>query len=360
MPLKPKLSTMAKSFPPKTMRAWQYSSTKGGIEKNLRLNSNIPTPIPKANQHLVQILACALNPVDYKIPEIGLVSRFVINKPAIPCVDFSGAIVTPAPGSDLKPGQLVFGIPSKHPLESGAMGEYLAASADNVVALPEGVKPVDAAGVVVAGVTAYQSIIPRVKKGDSIFINGGSGGTGCFGIQMAKIAGCHVTTTCSSRNIELCKSLGADEVIDYTKGSVRDILKKGERRFDHAVDNVGTNEDLVWYCHEFMKPGAVFVKVAGTLTVGGMLKGGLGKRLPATLGGIKGTVEGFWPQVNVEELKTIVGWMAEGKLRATNDTVFAYEEGNKAFEKLKSGRARGKVVVDVALETYKEAWGEKA
>jgi len=346
---------MANSIPPATMRAWQYSSTKGGIEKNLILSTSVTLPTPKPNQHLIQTLACAMNPVDYKIPELGLIARFMIPKPAIPCVDFAGVIVTPASGSSLRKGQLVFGFPGKTPLETGAMGEFLAASTLAVVEIPEGLKPEDVAGIGVAGLTALQSIVPRVKKGDSIFINGGSGGTGAFGIQIAKIVGCHVTTTCSARNVELCKDLGADEVIDYTKGSVFKQLKKRQRRFDHAVDNVGSDENLVWNCHEFMKPGATYVKVAGDLSLTGMIKGGVGKKLPGALGGIRGNVVGFWPKPDGKDLVTIAEWMKEGKLRAVIDTVYKFEEGVRAFEKLKSGRARGKIVVDVALETYREA-----
>lgn len=98
----------------------------------------------------------------------------------------------------------------------------------------------------VAGLTAYQSIVPRVKQGDRVFINGGSGGVGCFGIQLAKVVGCHVTTSCSERNVELCRRLGADGVVDYTKVSVADALKEKGWKFDHVVDNVGTNEELIW------------------------------------------------------------------------------------------------------------------
>ncbi|KAE8443898.1 hypothetical protein EG329_001307 [Mollisiaceae sp. DMI_Dod_QoI] len=347
---------MTKSFPPQTMRAWQYSSIKGGLERNLKINPSAPLPKPSPNQHLVQIITAALNPVDYKPAENPLVGRLLIPKPATPCVDFSGCIVTPASGSSFKPGQLVFGVSGSSPLAGGALREFNVATLNAVAAVPEGLDPIHAATIGVAGLTSYQSIISRVKQGDKIFINGGSGGTGVFGIQIAKIVGCHVTTTCSTRNVELCRSLGADVVVDYTKGSVLEALKSSGAKFDHVVDNVGTDEELVWKCHEIMKPGAAYLKVAGDLSLHGMVDGLKRKVLPRALGGIKGKIEGFWPKPNVDHLNQIAEWMKEGKIKAVIDHQYSFEEGAKAFEKLKTGRARGKIVVDVASETYKKAW----
>jgi NADPH:quinone reductase-like Zn-dependent oxidoreductase len=347
---------MAKTFPPNTMRALQYTSTKGGIEKNLKINPSSPLPKPAPNQHLIQILAVALNPVDYKLPELPLVSRFLISKPATPCVDFAGCMVIPASGSNLKPGQLVFGVSGSSPLSGKALREFNIATQEAVAAIPEGLKPVDACTIGVAGLTAYQSIVPRVKKGDRIFINGGSGGVGAFGIQIAKVICCHVTTTCSGRNMEFCKSLGADEVVDYTKGSVANVFKENGWKFDHVVDNAGGNDELVWRCGEFLKPGAVYVKVAGDLSLHGIIDGFKRKILPGAFGGVKGKIEGFWPKPSVEDLNRIAGWMQEGKVKAVVDHQFTFEEAPKAFEKLKTGRARGKIVVDVASETYRKAW----
>lgn len=262
--------------------------------------------------------------------------------------------MTPASGSNLKPGQLVFGVSGSSPLSGGALREFNIATKDAVAAVPEGVSVVDACTIGVAGLTAYQSIVPRVKRGDRVFINGGSGGVGCFGIQIAKVVGCHVTTSCSERNMELCRSLGADEVVDYTKGSLVDVFKEKGWKFDHVVDNVGTNEELIWRCGKFLNRGAVYVKVAGDLSLHGAIDGFKRKVIPGALGGVKGKLEGFWPKPNVEDLERMAAWMQEGKVKAVVDHTFAFEEASKAFEKLKTGRARGKIVVDVAVETYKK------
>lgn len=342
---------MATSSPsaPSTMRAWQYTSTRGGLEKNLHLNPSAPLPIPKADQHLIRILFTALNPVDYKPAEMPLVTRF-LSKPITPCIDFVGTIVTPAPTSELKAGQLVFGVAGTTPIAGGALREFAVASTKGTVALPENVSPLDAVTIGVAGLTAYQTIVPRVKSGDKIFINGGSGGTGAFGIQIAKAVGCHVTTTCSTPNVELCKSLGADRVIDYKTEKVVEALTGSGTEFDHAIDNVGTNKELIWRCGEYLKPGAVIIKVAGDFSVSGLVDTTKRKLWPGWMGGMKGTVEGFFTQAKPEQLTRIAEWMGEGKVKAVVDRRFAFEEARDAFERLKTGRARGKIVVDVAGE----------
>ena len=334
------------------MKIWQYSSTKGGLENTLRLNPAAPLPNPNPSQHLVQILAAALNPVDYKPAEIPFVGRLLVPKLATPGIDFAGRIVTPAANSSLKSGQLVFGGCGTSPLAGGALAEFALVEAKNAVALPEGVDPLDAGTLAVAGLTAYQSIVPRVKRGDWVFINGGSGGTGSFGIQFAKAVGCHVTTTCSTPNVSLCKSLGADEVVDYKQENVIEALKASGRKFDHAVDNVAMDKYLYWRSHEYMKPGAAYVLVGGApafAAISDLLKR---KTLPVFLGGIKGKIENFWPAAKSEDMEQIAQWIKEGKVRVLIDQKFGFDEVPKAFEKLKTGRARGKIVVDVALETY--------
>lgn len=333
------------------MRAWQYSTTKGGLEKNLQINASATVPKPKSEQHLVKIIATALNPVDYKPAEVALVSRLAISKPATPGIDFVGTVVTPAPGSHLKAGQLLFGMAGSSPIAGGSLAEFNICKVKNAIALPDGVDPIDAASVGTAGVTAYQSIVPRIREGDKVFINGGSGGTGIWGIQIAKAKGCHVTTSCSTKNVELCKNLGADRVLDYKKESVLEALKGSGHKFDHAVDNVGSDKQLIWNCHQFMQPGAAYVMVGGAPTLGDLADNIKRKVLPGFLGGLKGKVEGFWPVPKPEDLQQIGEWMQSGRIRTVIDQRFPFDQAPQAFEKLKTGRAVGKIVIDVASET---------
>lgn len=335
---------------PSTMRASQWTTIKGTIEKSLELNNNAALP-KTANslgkdQTLVKVHYAALNPVDYKLPEAPIVGQMAISKPASPCMDFAGVVVKTT-RSDLKPGQAVFG--KTEPPLFGAMAEYLVAGRDGTIALPEGVKPEEAACVGVAGLTAYQCIVPNVKSGDKIFINGGSGGTGSFGIQMAKAMGCEVTTTCSGPNVELCKSLGADEVIDYRNEDALEIFTRAGKRFDLIVDFVGSPE-LYWQAHYFTKPTAKVVNVGATMTMDFFRRLLPIFLLPKFLGGGSLKYEFLTCHAKENDFKQIGQWMAEGKVKPVIAETFSLEDVPKAFETLKTGRVRGKLVVKVSNE----------
>lgn len=348
---------MTAPFPPPTMKSWQYSSIVGGLEKNLRINSVTPVPKPKSDQHLVHVAAAALNPIDYKLAENPWVHRFLFSKPATPGMDFAGRIVTPAAGSSLKSGDRVFGVAGKS-LIGGALAEFALTAKQSTIPLPNNINLIDAATMGVAAVTAYQSIVPKAKKGDMIFINGGSGGTGVFGIQMAKAIGCHVTTTCSTPNIDLCKSLGADKVVDYKKIGVIDELKTSGNKFDLIVDNVATDPGLYWNCHEYMKPGADYMMVGGTPTLGFLATFLKMNLLPSFLGGGQRKIVAVLAKMKPEDLERIAKWMEEGKVKAIIDQKFPFEQSIEAFGRLKTGRAKGKIVIDVASETYRKAWSD--
>ena len=336
-----------------TMKAWQYSGTKGGLDKNLRLNKSAPIPTPKPDQLLIQVLAIALNPIDYKPAEFRLLSRLAIPKPATPGLDFVGYLVTPAAGSSLKPGQLVHGVVGLSPLAGGGLAEYALSRPEQVTPVPDGIDRIDAATLGVASLTAYQTIVPYVKPGDKIFVNGGSGGVGIFSIQIAKAVGCSVTTCCSTPNVELCKSLGADVVIDYKKQSVLEALKSSGVKYDHVVDNVGTDFSLYWKCHEYTKPDAIFMNVAGHVTFRYFWDSLLRKTWPSFLGGGKRKSQGFFAEAKTDQLQQVTSWMKEGKIRTLVDQKFAFEEAPKAIAKLKTGRARGKIVVEVSTDAFK-------
>ncbi|KAI5241675.1 NAD(P)-binding protein [Aureobasidium subglaciale] len=338
---------MAASIP-STMRASQWTSIPNSIEKSLKVNNN--AALPKSakslgkDDTLVKVHYVALNPVDYKLPEAPIVGRIAISKPASPCMDFAGVVVKTS-RSDLRPGQAVFG--KTEPPLFGAMAEYLVAGRQGTIALPDGVKPEDAACVGVAGLTAYQCIAPNVKSGDKIFINGGSGGTGSFGIQFAKALGCEVTTTCSGPNVELCKSLGADEVIDYRTQNVHETLKRSGKQFDHIVDFVGSPE-LYWQAHDFSKKEAKVVNVGATMSLDFFRRLLPIFILPGFLGGGKMKYEFLTCRAKEDDFKQIAKWMAEGKVKPVIGEMFSLEEVPKAFEKLKTGRVRGKLVVKVS------------
>jgi NADPH:quinone reductase-like Zn-dependent oxidoreductase len=339
---------MATATFPSKMRAWKYASAAGGLEKNLTLHTSEALPKPGPDQHLIKVLAVGLNPVDFKPAEAPFVGRFAVKKPATPGFDVAGRIVTPADGSSLEPGQLVFGAASTNPLAGGGLAEYVAAPAKTLVPVPTGVSPLVVAGAPVAAVTAHGSIVPYVHAGSRLFINGGSGGVGTYGIQIAKAMGAHVTVSCSTKNVDLCRSLGADEVLDYTQSPLLEQLESVARKvrpFDHIVDNVFNDPALYFQAHTYSSASAKFVEVASGPTLG-FLRFALGALLwPSWIGGGRRKFVLGYADIKSEHLEQIGKWIAGGEVKPVTDQVFAMEEAVEAFRRLKTGRARGKVIV---------------
>jgi len=333
------------------MKAWQFSATKGGLEKHFTFNPSASAP-PSSKlspeQVLIEVISMSLNPVDYKIPELPLVGRLLIPRPASPGIDFCGRVLsTGSAASSLFPNQTVFGRLDA-PTRFGTMGEYIIAPLAGTAPLPPGIDPDHAAAIGTAALTAYQCIIPHAKADDHIFINGGSGGTGTFGIQLAKAIGCHVTTTCSTPNIQLCKDLGADEVIDYkTTDIVRELKARGQA-FALAVDNVGTPPELYKAADVYLKEGAKFVQVGAPMSVGAVWTIVSRMAWPTVLGGGRRAYEMLQVKNEREHLVRIGEWMQEGKVKSVIDSVFESRDAPKAYEKLKEGRAKGKIVVHVS------------
>lgn len=187
---------------PSAMKAWQWSRCSDTLENSIVLNHSVLLPTAKrslaSGESLVQVHVAALNPVDYKFAELPIVGRMAIPKPATPGLDFAGRVVEVGSDCKVEVGQLVFG--KLEPKQQfGTLGEYIVGSKEGTVPIPDGVSLEDAATVGVCGLVTYQCLAPNVKADDRVLINGGSGGTGTFAVQIAKALGCHVTTICSGK-----------------------------------------------------------------------------------------------------------------------------------------------------------------
>ena len=354
---------------PATMKAIQYSSTRDGFLPSLRFNTSAPLP-PTAhslapNTILVQVLTASINPAEYKFLSIPFVETFFVKPDTTPGMDFAGKCVasnlsSPPASTDPKVGDLVFGrLAGPLAARIGSLAEYTVVPRSSCVRLPGSVKVDEAAGVGTAGLTAYQSLVPYLPpapatsqppaKPKKVFINGGSGGVGTYGIQIAKAMGSYVVTSCSTSNIALCKDLGADHVIDYkTQDVLAELIKVGG--FDLVVDNVQVPRVLYWRSHLFMdvRDGR-WMQVASEPAVSDAVF--LYKRMwwPALLGGGKVKFGFLWLKNRPEDLMQIAEWMADGKLRGVVEGRFKFDlDGVKeAYERLMTGRARGKVLVEV-------------
>ncbi|KAL5332260.1 hypothetical protein BJX70DRAFT_384675 [Aspergillus crustosus] len=335
------------------MKAWIYKSTIPSVEENLTFNSTARSPpAPSSpNQVLVKVFSSSLNPADCKVPEQFTIfgKALICSTPASPGLDFSGIVVATHANhkGEFQAGQSVFGCLGR-PRTFGTMGEYVIVDQNDLAVLPEGVSVDDAACIGVSIRTAYQSLKYYIKApGKKVFINGGSGGCGVFAIQLAKMLGSHVTATCSSRNVSLVKELGADEVIDYTAVDVTETLKAKGQVFDHVIDHIGVPGDLYAQSHQFLKPGAAYVQVGA----GSIMLVVWRTITPRFFGGGRRWFVPLMLENSKEDLETVVKFLAEKKIRVVVDEVFGFEDVKKAYEKLHSSRARGKIIVRVSGES---------
>jgi NADPH:quinone reductase-like Zn-dependent oxidoreductase len=353
--VKPREKKMSKL---QTMRAWQYTSATKPFERSISLNDTALPLVPKTSgtkpSILVQVHAVGLNPADYKLPVTPIIGSLIIKKPAIPGFDFSGIIVELPGGckTELKPGDAVFGR-LDWPYQNGTLAEYTLTQLNGTIALPPGISFVQGAAISTAAITAYQSLEPFIKPGDVVFIDGGSGGVGSFTIQIAKLLGAsHVTVTCSPANEERVRSLGADDVIDYRKENVLQELitatKDKGRLFDHVVENVPSVNRLYEDAHHYLKPGGTFVQVAATdESFSGVLLMVKRSLLPKWLGGGKRRWLFLTAKNDLPTFQKLAKWAEEGQLKIAIDSEYEFEETRGAFERLRSSRAKGKVVVKV-------------
>src|SRR5437016_4463340 len=232
-------------------------SCEYGVE-NLQLQE-IEKPTPKDNEVLVRVRAASINPVDGHLIRGSWLMRPMsgMRKPKNTRfgTDFSG--VVEAVGKDVtsvKPGDEVFGA------KNGAVAEYVCVKAERAIVMkPNNVTFEQAGSVAVAGLTALQGLRDKghIQTGQKVLINGASGGVGTFAVQIAKVFGAEVTGVCSTRNVDLVKSIGADHVIDYT----REDFTRGAARYDVLFDLVG-NRSLS-DCRRVLKPNGALVLSGG-------------------------------------------------------------------------------------------------
>ena len=197
----------------------------------------IEKPVPKDDEVLIKVCAASVNPLDWRLMKPGILRLFFgLRKPRTgrPGVDVAGEVEAVGRNiTQFKPGDKVFG------RCRGAFSEFACTAARNVVMKPDNVTLEQAASVFVAGLTALQGLRDKgkIQPGKRVLINGAAGGVGTFAVQIAKTFGAHVTGVCSTRNIDLVRSIGADEVIDYT----RSYFTTSNQRYDLILECVGNH-----------------------------------------------------------------------------------------------------------------------
>ncbi|KFH40902.1 Zinc-type alcohol dehydrogenase-like protein-like protein [Hapsidospora chrysogenum ATCC 11550] len=342
------------------MKAWQLAAP-GPVEKTMKLRDDVPRPDPQKlgeQEVLVQVAAASLNPSDHKLPGMGILARAVLHFPITVGMDFSGKVTTVGSRvADVRVGDWVVGRVDPRVKSPGTLREYITVDRADVAVLPadSAIDPVHAAGLGTAALTAYQTIAPYVREGqgDRVFINGGSGGVGTLGIQVAKQLGCHVTVTCSTAKAELCRELGADDIIDYKtiSGNLSDELRKkaaGRAPFRLIVDNVGnTLWDLYFSSDDYLAEGGPYVYVGSKPSLDSLRAVLVAKLLPRWLGGARAPFVAYLTENKQHDLEVLTRWAAEGRMKLIVDKVFEFEEAKTAMEYVKKGSSSGKNIVKV-------------
>ncbi len=309
-----------------------YTKHKYGGPEVLSLEE-VPKPTVKENHLLVKVLANSANPADWHIlrgkPFFARLSFGLFRpKDKILGADFAGIVEEVGKGvTKFKAGDRVYG----EALKGGAFAEYTCVSESVCGLMPEAATYNEMACAPIAGLTALQALIThgKLKHGESVLINGSSGGVGHFSVQIAKAYGAHVTAVCSSRNIDFVKSIGADKVIAYDKEDIHHY--KGE--FDLVLD---TNGNLNFA--DFKRLGRRGVLV-GFTTMGQMMSVMINNAFS------KFPLMQFTAEANNEDLNILANLIKDGKVKTHIERTFPYSEIPEAIAYIESMRTRGKVAM---------------
>ena len=308
----------------------------------------IEKPTPADDQLLVKVRAASVNPLDWHFvegtPYFMRLMGVGLRKPKDTRlgVDFAGTVEAVGKNvTKFKPGDEVFGG------RTGAFAEYVCVREPRAVALkPANITFEQAASVPIAAITALQGVRDegKVQPGQKVLINGASGGVGTFAVQIAKSLGADVTGVCSTRNLDMVRSLGADHVIDYTK----EDFTKGDQRYDVILDNVA-NRSLS-ECRRVLNPDGRYVLIGGGgANEGRWLGPGLTQAVKAMILSkfVSQKMGMMLGELNQKDLTALADLMQSGKVTPVIDRTYKLSELPQAIQYLEQGHARGKVVINV-------------
>ncbi|MGB0921408.1 MAG: NAD(P)-dependent alcohol dehydrogenase [Alphaproteobacteria bacterium] len=295
-----------------------------------------PTPKPEAHQVLVKVHAASVNPKDWKLnTKIGALRAPFGTGFAKPVLgdDLAGTVVEV--GSQVKSfkiGDRVYGMDMR--LHTVSLAEFAIIDEVRLAPMPSNLSFNEAAAYPLAAQTALQGLRQGgAGEGSAVLIIGASGGVGTFAVQIAKAMGCHVTAVCSGRNAELVSSLGADVLIDYTAVD----FKAEAGQFDMIFDV--TSYETPGSCKNLMKENGHFVSTMGHM------RANIATRFADKERASIVTVESWR-----DDLDALTAWTEGGQLKPIIDSTYPLAQSKEAYQASQSGRARGKIVIEVCSE----------
>lgn len=324
-----------------TMRAIVCRKPAGPADLHVE---EVPRPAAADDALLVKVHSSSANPVDlFQLSAVAhLMRRF---QPAGVGTDFAGVVEEVGPKvTKFKVGDEVFG--AAH----GAFAEYLTVAENaGVVLKPAGASFADTGTLAVAACTALQAVRDhgRIKPGKRVLINGASGGVGTFAVQVAKALGGEVTAVCSTRNVELVRSIGADAVVDYT----REDFARRDERYDLIIDVAGSH--ALSQCLRLLDHGGAFVSVGAAAIQHG--RGGSYRalahlarvRLASSSRGDR-SIAIFIARVRKEDLTLLGGLVARGRIRPVIEHTYNLAEAGEALARIDEGHLQGKLAIAIA------------
>ncbi|MCK4919923.1 MAG: NAD(P)-dependent alcohol dehydrogenase [Bacteroidales bacterium] len=296
--------------------------------------SEMPKPVAGPGEVVIKTKFAAVNPADWKVRKGRL--KIITGKkfPKILGIEASGIIEEVGEGvTSFMVGQHVY---AAKDYTTGTNSEYFKVPENNVLLLPESMPFEDAASIAVTGVAAYQCLLLHggIEEGMKVLVNGASGGLGIMAVQIAKILGAEVTGVCSSRNIDLVKSLGADRLIDYTEKNLFDE----DYQYDIIIDSAG-NLNLKNSKKLLTKKGILIKVNISLLTVRDQFISSIfsSKKVKLVL-----------MKVIKEDFQWIRDQIAIGRLKVIVDKIFDLKDCQKAHEYSETLRANGKILLKVS------------
>lgn len=306
---------------------------KYGSNDVVEVNETAPAPSLSSGKILVNIKASGVNPVDWKIREGYMQQIMPLQFPSTLGLDFSGVVkqVEEDVHSDFKQGDEVYGQASIFSGGSGAFAELALASKDSIAHKPKTLNYLEAAALPLVGVSAWQAFVERIglSKDKKVLVQGGAGGIGSIGIQLAKHLDAFVATTVSTDDKQFVQELGADQVIDYKTQNFEDIVHD----YDAVFDTVGG--DTYKRSFKVLKKGS------------GMIVSTLEQPNSELMNqyGIKAVF--LFSQVNRQRLTKLAEWVDQNNIKVNIDKTFSLDEAAKALDYQKEGHPRGKLVLTI-------------
>lgn len=331
-----------------------YISKYGPKEK--LVIGEVPKPICGEDDVLVEIHAASLNPIDFKIRDGKIKFLRSYSFPLILGHDLAGIVVEIGRNvKQFKIGDKVYARPKNG--RTGSLAQYIAVNEKDLAIMPKNLNFQFAASIPLVGLTSWQALfdVACMQKGHRVFIQAGAGGIGTFAIQLAKHFGAYVITTTSTRNIEFVRSLGADEIIDYTKQDFEKVLSN----IDIVFDTLGG--DSLYKSFQVLRKGGWVVSISGDpdARLAQDMNLNVFKKMILRFVGRKANklskkygvhYQFIFMKSSGQQLSQISQLIEQEKIKPVIDAEFSFSESQKAIEHLERGRSRGKVIVKICDE----------